>query len=63
MILMRKISGISKWDGTNEVHRCDQFICGDALGDLKTTQNALSVWKADDETDRYRGCCCCISIE
>lgn len=51
MILMRKISGISKWDGTNEVHRCDQFICGDALGDLKTTQNALSVWKADDETD------------
>ena len=42
MILMRKISGISKWDGTNEVHRCDQFICGDALGDLKTTQNTLS---------------------
>lgn len=51
MKLMRKISGISKWDGSNKVHREDQFICGDALGDLKTTQNALSVWKADNEMD------------
>lgn len=46
-MLIRMISGISKWDGSKAVNRKDYYICGDAIGDLRTTDNKLSVWKAD----------------
>ena len=45
------ISGISKWDGSKAVNRKDYYICGDAIGDLRTTDNKLSVWKADTQED------------
>ena len=47
MILMRKISGISKWDGTNEVHRCDQFICGDASSELNKINTKIDCLVVD----------------
>ncbi|MEY8684828.1 hypothetical protein AB9N12_01360 [Bacteroides sp. AN502(2024)] len=45
------ISGISKWDGSKVVNRKDAYICGDAISDLRTTDNKLSVWKADTQED------------
>lgn len=50
-MLIRMISGISKWDGSKAVNRKDYYICGDAIGDLRTTDNKLSVWKADTQED------------
>lgn len=45
------ISGINKWDGSKVVNRKDAYICGDAISDLRTTDNKLSVWKADTQED------------
>lgn len=45
------VSAQSKWDGSKNVNRDDGFICGDAISDLRTTNNTLSVWKADSEQD------------
>ena len=45
------ISSISRWDGSRSVNRKDAFICGDAISDLRTTNNELSVWKADTQED------------
>jgi hypothetical protein len=50
-MLIRMLSNINKWDGSKVVNRQDAFICGDAIGDLKTTDNRLSVWKADSDED------------
>lgn len=50
-MLIRMISGISKWDGSKIVNRKDAYICGDAISDLRTTDNKLSVWKADTPED------------
>lgn len=50
-MLLRMVSAQSKWDGSKNVNRDDGFICGDAISDLRTTNNTLSVWKADSEQD------------
>lgn len=50
-MLIRMISGISKWDGSKIINRKDSYICGDAISDLRTTDNKLSVWKADNQED------------
>ena len=50
-MLIRMISNISRWDGTNKVNRHDASICGDAIADLRTTENRLSVWRANSEED------------
>lgn len=50
-MLIRMLSNINKWDGSKSVNRPNAFICGDAIGDLKTTDNRLSVWKADSDQD------------
>ena len=45
------LSNINKWDGSKIVNRPDAFIPGDTLSDLRTSDNTLSVWKADTEED------------
>lgn len=50
-MVIRLISNINKWDGSKIVNREDAYICGDAFSDLKTTENRLSVWKADTKDD------------
>lgn len=50
-MLIRLITNINKWDGSKVVHRPDAYICGDAISDLRTTDNKLSVWKADSQED------------
>ncbi len=50
-MLIRMISGISKWDGSKIINRKDSYLCGDAISDLRTTDNKLSVWKADTQED------------
>ena len=50
-MLIRLISNISKWDGSIIIKRKDPSICGDAISDLKTSNNRLSVWKADSPDD------------
>ena len=50
-MLIRLISSINKWDGSSTVKRKDPSICGDAISDLRTSNNRLSVWKADSTED------------
>lgn len=50
-LLIRMLSSIHKWDGSVTINRRDATICGDAIGDLRTVQNKLSVWKGDTEED------------
>lgn len=50
-MLIRLITSISKWDESKKVNRDDAFICGDCISDLRTTDNKLSVWKADSQED------------
>ena len=50
-MLIRMITGISKWNGSKVVNREDAYICGDAISDLRTRDNKLSVWKADTPED------------
>lgn len=50
-MLIRMISAISKWDGSKDIDRKNAYICGDAVSDLRTTDNKLSVWKADTKED------------
>lgn len=45
------LSNINKWDGSKKINRPDAFINGDTLSDLRTTDNSLSVWKADTSED------------
>lgn len=50
-MLIRLISSISKWDESKVVDRPNAFINGDTISDLRTTDNKLSVWKADSKED------------
>ncbi len=50
-MVIRLISNINKWDGSKIINRDDAYMCGDALSDLRTTDNRLSVWKADNQED------------
>lgn len=50
-MLIRLISSISKWDGSSIINRKDPSPCGDAISDLRTTRNRLSVWLANSEDD------------
>lgn len=50
-MLIRMLSSINKWDGSKTINRKDPSICGDAIGDLRTTENKLSVWKIENEED------------
>lgn len=50
-MLIRMLSNIHKWDGSVTINREDASICGDAIGDLRTTNNRLSVWKVENQED------------
>lgn len=50
-MVFRLISSISKWDGSSTVNRKDPSICGDAISDLRTKDNKISVWLADSSED------------
>ena len=46
---IRVVSNIHRWDGTATVKRPEAKVCGDAITDLKTSSNMLSVWNVDGE--------------
>ena len=46
---IRIVTNISRWDGSTPVNRSDARVCGDSITDLRTTKNALSIWKVTDE--------------
>ena len=46
---IRVVSNIHRWDGTSTVNRPGAKVCGDAITDLKTTNNMLSVWSVHGE--------------
>lgn len=48
---LRMISKITRWDGSESVDREDGLFTGDMLADLRTTNNKLSVWQVDTDTD------------
>lgn len=49
--LVRKV-GISHWpDGENRLFTCKDALPADAIGDLGTKNNELSVWKIEDEPE------------
>lgn len=50
-MLIRLLSNIHRWDESKIIHRADASICGDAITDLRTTDNRISVWKADTDED------------
>lgn len=50
-MVVRMLSNISRWDGSKKVNRHDAFIIGDAISDLKTTDNTLSVWRVETKED------------
>lgn len=50
-MLIRMLSNIHKWDGSTTINRKDPSICGDAIGDLRTSNNRLSVWKVENQED------------
>lgn len=50
-MLLRMIGSISKWNALGKINRPDAGICGDAISDLRTKENKLSVWKADSQKD------------
>lgn len=51
MLLVRMISKLNRWDGSKKVKRDNPSIWGDAVTDLKTTNNCLSTWLANSEED------------
>ena len=38
------ISSIGRWDGSQIIERDDALFTGDAISDLRTSNNTLSVW-------------------
>ena len=54
-MLIRKIKSIGCWDPNTfkkKIHRDDATTPGDAIADLKTDQNGLSVWFTPDLDDK-----------
>lgn len=49
MEYIRFVSGMSRWDGSMNLSRPNAGVCGDAITDLKTTNNELSIWLVDNE--------------
>ena len=52
MTLIRMIGSIARWDGSAKVDRKDATIGGDAVSDLRTVNNELSVWAGDTAQDK-----------
>lgn len=55
-MLIRKIKSIGCWDPKtfkDKIHRDDATTPGDAIADLKTDQNGLSVWFTPDLEDEH----------
>lgn len=50
-MLIRSVSSFKRWNGERPVHRDDALLCGDAITDLRTSENNLSVWLANTEED------------
>lgn len=50
-MLIRSVSSFKRWNGERPVHREDALFCGDAVTDLRTSDNTLSVWLANTEED------------
>lgn len=48
-MFLRVVSKMSRWDGSNSVNRPGALVCGDAITDLKTSCNALSIWMANND--------------
>ena len=41
MKLLRMLSSLERWDGHRDVHRRNPTICGDAIADLRTSNNLV----------------------
>ena len=52
MKLLRMLSSLERWDGHRDVHRKNPTICGDAIADLRTSNNCLSTWCSNDENEK-----------
>lgn len=52
MKLLRMLSSLERWDGRRDVHREKPTICGDAIADLRTSNNCLSTWLSNDEDEK-----------
>ena len=51
-MFLRMLGSISKWDQkTINLQRSDAGVSGDAISDLRTQNNTLSVWKIDNQID------------
>lgn len=50
-MLIRMIGSISRWDGSQKIERDDALFTGDAIADLRTQGNTLSVWYSSDGSD------------
>ena len=50
-MLIRSVSSFKRWNGERPVCRDDALFCGDAVTDLRTSENTLSVWLANTEED------------
>jgi hypothetical protein len=48
-MFLRVVSKMSRWDGSKPVNRPEAKVCGDAITDLKTSENMLSIWMADSD--------------
>lgn len=45
------IGSIPRWDGSQKIEREDALFTGDAIADLRTQGNTLSVWYSEDGSD------------
>ena len=45
------IGSIPRWDGSQKIERDDALFTGDAIADLRTQGNTLSVWYSKDGSD------------
>ncbi len=50
-MLIRMISSIGRWDGSQIIERDDALFTGDAISDLRTSNNTLSVWLISDKSE------------
>lgn len=50
-MLIRMIGSIPRWDGSQKIERDDALFTGDAIADLRTQGNTLSVWYSKDGSD------------
>ncbi len=51
MMVIRGLLYPKRWDPVKDVNRDDAFLAGDNVSELRTSQNMLSVWLANNDED------------